>query len=37
MAATCSLAQLTPSALPLVSGVLVRGLGLWLCYDSLHP
>jgi ABC-type nickel/cobalt efflux system permease component RcnA len=24
-------------ALPLVSAVLVTGLGLWLCYDSLHP
>jgi ABC-type nickel/cobalt efflux system permease component RcnA len=24
-------------ALPLVSAVLVTVLGLWLCYDSLHP
>jgi hypothetical protein len=24
-------------ALPLVSAALVTALGLWLCYDSLHP
>jgi ABC-type nickel/cobalt efflux system permease component RcnA len=24
-------------ALPLISAALVTGLGLWLCYDSLHP
>jgi ABC-type nickel/cobalt efflux system permease component RcnA len=23
-------------ALPLVSAVLVTGLGLWMCYDSVH-